>query len=382
MRVANAWSVLSALRHLGTASRSQLSEATGLTAMTVHRLIGGLQQRDLVMPAGMASEGGVGRPSTLFRFNPGAGTVLGIDVGNETVRVALADLAGARIRGTERPTSAVEPDLAGRLLAIVGQLVGTGPPSGPLVGAAIGVPAVPSDTGRIVRASQHHGWEGLELGGAIENALGCPVLVRQDDHLAAFAELTSGACRGARSAVVLNVGKGIGVGLVFDGVVHTGGHQAAGRVAWIPTTAPDSATDGDVVRVADVLTADGLIADYRSAGGPGRARVGRDVFAADAAGDSAAIASVDRFAERLGWIMAAVMAIVDPELLVFGGGISGAWDRLERGTTARVRAILPSAAPIVASTLGSEAVVTGAVDAAMELGDSWLRARLDAPPPL
>jgi predicted NBD/HSP70 family sugar kinase len=275
------------------------------------------------------------------------------------VRIAVTDLGRTATRRIEVATAAVEADLAGGLVALVADLRSRGEPFAQLVGAAVGVPAIPGDDGRIVRASQHHGWEGLELGARLREAWGCPVVIRQDDHLAAFAELTIGACRGARTAVVINVGKGVGVGLVSDGAVHTGGRQAAGRIGWI-------------------LTADGLIADYRALGGTAPVASARDVFAADAVGDAAAAAGIDRFAARLAWAMATVIAVVDPEIVVFGGGISGSWRRLERPVVDGVRGILPGTPPIVASTLGQEAVVTGAVEAAMDLGDAWLHKRLES----
>jgi predicted NBD/HSP70 family sugar kinase len=381
MRVANAWAVLHALRGLGTASRTQLAAATGLTGMTIHRVIEELRDRGLVVLAGMAADGGVGRPSSLFRLNAAAGTVLGIDVGNETVRIAVTDLGRTATRRIEVATAAVEADLAGGLVALVADLRSRGEPFAQLVGAAVGVPAIPGDDGRIVRASQHHGWEGLELGARLREAWGCPVVIRQDDHLAAFAELTIGACRGARTAVVINVGKGVGVGLVSDGAVHTGGRQAAGRIGWIPTSirmGVDDGRDADGAPLGEALTADGLIADYRALGGTAPVASARDVFAADAVGDAAAAAGIDRFAARLAWAMATVIAVVDPEIVVFGGGISGSWRRLERPVVDGVRGILPGTPPIVASTLGQEAVVTGAVEAAMDLGDAWLHKRLES----
>jgi predicted NBD/HSP70 family sugar kinase len=379
MRAVNAWSVLHALRRLGTASRSQLAEATGLTPMTVHRLMDGLQQRGLVVSAGTAADGTIGRPSSLFQLNGASGAVLGIDVGNETVRIRLTDLGMTRVRRTEVLTASVEANLAGGLLGLVRELADAGEPTGPLVGAAIGIPAVPSKHGRVIRASLHHAWEGLELGPILEDALGCPVVVSQDDHLAAFAELTTGACRGTRSAVVLNIGKGIGVGLVSDGVVHTGGHHAAGRIATIPIPGLAESSGVAPSRLGELLTADGLIREYRDAGGAGPVASARDVFAADAAGDAAATGCVTRFADRLGWLMAALITIIDPEILVFGGGISGAWPRLEPLVAPRVDQILPSRPPIVASSLGSDAVVLGAIEAAMNLGDEWLRVQVEAP---
>ncbi len=376
IRRANAWSVLQAVRAAGVSSRTEITTATGLTGMSVHRLVGELSLRRLVIPAGRTAVGAVGRPSSLFRFNASIAHVIGIDVGNETTRAELADLNRTVIEAREIPTAAIEVDLAGRLLAIIAELRGANPAkTTELVGVAIGVPAVAGPDGTIIRASQHHEWEGLDLGPRLRAALGTDIVVRQDDHLAALAELRGGACAGAQSAAVLDVGKGIGLGVIAGGLVHGGVHNAAGRVAWIPIPA-DEARKPQVIPIEQLLTADGLIADYRRFGGTAPANGALHVFEADARGEPAAKEAINLFAERLGWLVADVVAIIDPEVVVIGGGISRSFDRLAEGVTSRLRSIVAMPPPIVASSLGPGAVVSGAIDAALGLADVWLRDQL------
>ena len=205
--------MLQAVRRAGIASRTEITAETGLTAMSVYRLIHELRRHRLVLPAGMTPAGAVGRPSSLFRFNSAIGHVVGIDVGNETTRGEIVELDRTLRARREIPTAEIEEDFAACLLAIVADLQSiAGVTPDLLVGVAVGVPAVADPAGRIIRASQHHSWESLDLGGDLRRALGTDVIVRQDDHLAALAELRGGACVGARNAAVLNVGKGIGRG--------------------------------------------------------------------------------------------------------------------------------------------------------------------------
>jgi predicted NBD/HSP70 family sugar kinase len=376
IRRANAWSVLQAVRAAGVSSRTAITAATGLTGMSVHRLIAELRRRRLVVPAGRTAVGAVGRPSSLFRFNASIAHVVGIDVGNETTRAELTDLDGTVRARRETPTAAVEDDLAAHLLDLVAELrEGSGVELDGLVGVAIGVPAVAGPDGTILRASQHHQWEGLDLGGCLRAALGIEVVVRQDDHLAALAELRGGACAGARSAVVLDVGKGIGVGVITGGQVHGGIHNAAGRVAWIPIPVDEGREPGGIP-IGQLLTADGLIADYRRLGGTAPADGALPVFEADADGDPAASEAIDLFAARLGWLVAAIVAVMDPEVVVIGGGISRSYARLAEGVTGRLGSIIATPPPIVASTLGPQAVVNGAIDAALGLADAWLQEQL------
>lgn len=378
IRRANAWSVLQVVRASGVTSRMQITEQTGLTAMSVHRLIAELRRRRLVVPAGTSNAGAVGRPSSLFRFNAAIGHVVGVDVGNETTRAVLADLDLERRARIELRTADVEHDLGGSLSAAVRTLqAAANVRREGLVGLAVGVPAVTDPDGTILRASQHHVWEGLALGATLREASGAAVVVRQDDHLAALAELLGGACIGLRTAVVLDVGKGIGLGIITDGAVHAGVHGAAGRVAWIPVR-PGGSLDDSMVPLGGVMTADGIIADYRGAGGDAQIDGALGVFEADEAGDPAATRAIDLFASRLGWLIGTIVAVLDPEVVVIGGGISRSFDRLVGPMVERIRKIVVTPPPIVASTLGPEAVVAGAIDAAIELADAWLQERIGA----
>jgi predicted NBD/HSP70 family sugar kinase len=376
IRQANAWSVLSAVRSAGVTSRSRVTRETGLTGMTVHRLMTDLRHRKLVVSGGRPTRGSVGRPPSLFRFNASIGCVAGIDVGNETTRFVLADLDGRALAQAVRLTADLEADLAHILASAVTDLqLAAGVRRESLVGVGVGVPAVVDGAGTIVRASQHHAWEDLALGSYLRETLGSEVIVTQDDHLAALAELRRGACIGLRNAVVLDVGKGIGVGIIADGVVHAGAHAAAGRVAWIPLPM-DALSPGEASSLGSRLTGDGLVAAYRDRGGRDAVTGAADVFATDLAGDQAAGLVIDEFAARLGWVIGALVAVIDPELVVIGGGVSRSFERLRPGVERRLAEIVPVPPPVVASNLVPDAVVLGAIDAARELADNWLKERI------
>ncbi len=385
LRLRNLWRVLENIREAGTTTRVRIASATGLTATTVHRLTDELQRRRLVTPGTATAGSGIGRPATTFRFNGQIGHVVGIDVGNETTRAVAADLDGTVLARRTRPTAAIEGNLPRGLEEMVADLQlerSVRPES--LVAIAVGVAGVTEPEGTIVRASMHHLWEGLELGVQLRRDLRCEVVVSQDDHLAALAELELGGCVGLRDALVVNVGKGIGAGVISDGTVHRGAHGAAGRVGWIMVEAggragrdtPRGDDPGSPVSLATVLTADGLIADYQRLGGRRRVDGARDVFAADAGGDSAATKAIDAFADRLGWLIGTTAAVIDPQRVVVGGGISGSFERLSPRIVARVGEIVALPPPIIRSSLGTDAVVTGAIVSATRLADVWLMARL------
>lgn len=392
VRVGNAWRVLEYVRTSGPTSRAKVAAETGLTVTTVHRLVADLRRRRLLGNGTTAEYGGVGRPAETFQFNAGVGHVVGIDVGNETTRAGLANLDGRIIADDLRPTAEIAADLPGGLEAVVGRLQrSAGVQSGSLVALSVGVPGVIDLAGGvIVRASLHRPWDGLPLGSQLRRSLGVEVVVAQDDHLTALAELRRGACVGLHHALVVNVGKGIGAGIIVDGQPYYGSHAAAGRLGWFPmplgddaaSRTPDSIfddssdptdrTDPAVAPASQLVTADGLIADYRRLGGRVDAPGAIDVFGADEAGDPAAARAIDLFADRLGGCIGMAVALMDPQRVVIGGGISGSFDRLAPRLTERLSRVVLLPPSVVPSQLGTEAGVIGAIEAAMERADAWL----------
>ncbi len=383
VRLRNLWLILQSIRAAGTTSRVRVAQETGLTPTTVHRLTDELRRRGLIVQVDGAERPGVGRPPMRLRFDGRTGHVIGVDVGNETTRAALADLDGTVLARTERPTASIEGNLPAAIAELASGLqrdASLRPER--LVAIAVGVAAVAGTEGTIVSASMHHLWEGLQLGIQLRRQAGCEVIVSQDDHLAALAELEVGGCMGLRDALVLNVGKGVGAGLITDGAVLRGAHGAAGRLGWIPAPwyGGDASSGGSepqrFVPLAALLTADGLIGEYRRLGGRAAVSGAREVFLAAAAGDAAADQAIDEFADRLGWLIGSSVAAFDPQRVVVGGGISGSFERLAPRVAAQVSAIAPAPPPIVASTLGTNAVVTGAIESALRVADDWLMTRL------
>ena len=129
-------------------------------------------------------------------------------------------------------------------------------------------------------------------------------------------------------------------------------HRAAGRVAWIPI--PDGEIGGGrSVPLGDAghrRRHDRRLPPVRRPCVPSTERAA--VFEADAAGDPAATRAIDLFAGRLGWLIGAIVAVLDPELVVIGGGISRSYARLADGVTEPPdRASSPVPPPVVASTL-------------------------------
>jgi predicted NBD/HSP70 family sugar kinase len=371
VRLANLARIVDELRHAGALSRSEVARRVGISLPTAHRLVSDLAGLQLVeKEEPEADNSRLGRPPVVYRFREDAGLLAGIDVGNESTRLAVTTLAGRVITAQTVTSDRLGPDLAGALVAKVTEMVsGTGQPLAQLAGIGVGVAASVDPAGILRAPPIHTEWDGLPLGDELSRGLGCEVTVAQDDHLSPIAESSAaGTFPAASSLLVIEIGRGIGVGMTLDGVPIAGAHRRFGRIAGWPVTSPA----GVLGTLGESLVTDGLVRFYHERGGSREVRDGAALATAARGGDQ-------RAREIFGWAAAAAADLVgrlqllcDPEAVVIGGGLARAYDLLEPGMTER----LPSRLKVARSVLGEQAVVVGAVLVAGSHVDSWLRKRL------
>lgn len=364
MRVLNQRAVLDRLRRLGAATRPQIAKDTGLSKPTVGQALLDLERHALVRPIGRTTSG-PGRSAVVYEPNPAAGYVLGVDIGRERIRAAVADLGGsvvARVDERNRARSAATlvrtvTELASRTAADAGLALAD------VVVKVIGSPGVIDQRSRVVRhAPNLPGWESAGVLDGLETSLGPVVVVENDANLAALGEHVYGAARDARVVVCVTVGTGVGMGIVVDGVLFRGAHGAAGEVGFLPFG--KSTTDVQRGQFEDAAAAESVVALARERGLP--ARSAREVFTAARSGGAQALEVVRVEAERLAFLVAAVSAVVDPELVVLGGGVGSNVDLLLSPLEAALRTMTPLAPPIVAGALGDGAVLSGALAMGLE----------------
>jgi glucokinase len=258
--------------------------------------------------------------------------VLGIDFGGTKVALATTEAGSAvgRLTRLRLPTTGGAEQVVRRSLEAARDLV-----AAPV---AVGV-----STFGVVRADQIRlapnvpGWEGLELPRMLRDEYGeTPVIIDNDVNAAAAAELRWGALRAIDTALYLNLGTGIAAALVVGGRVVRGAHGAAGEIGYLL----DPFTDGcyaDGHAPLEELVSGSALASR------GSALVGRRVTAAELftlAGDPRVDAVIDEAIRRLAQTVANLCITLDPELVVIGGGLMGAADRiLPRIADVLVRAV-------------------------------------------
>jgi predicted NBD/HSP70 family sugar kinase len=369
LRAMNERSVLEVIHHRGPLSRAQVARECGLSKPTVSLALQGLLEAGLVRAVGRSS-GGKGPTAALYELNPGSGWVVGIDVGRHWVRAAIADISGTIVaRRDERARVRSARTLIDQIGQIAHDLAReAGIRWRNVTHATVGSPGVfdPS-RGVVTMAPNLPGWGRHGLVEAVHEELGTNVSFENDVNLAALGERARGHGRSVSDFAYLWVGTGVGLGLVLGGELYRGSRGSAGEIAYLPIgdgsgVEPASRRHGAFEEVAG---ADGLIRAARSAG-MSSPLTGKRVFAAARKGDSAATKAVEAEAAKLAMAIALVVPIIDPELVILGGGIGSNGDLLLEPIERDLRALIPFRPRVVISALGEDAVLHGAVATALE----------------
>lgn len=192
-----------------------------------------------------------------------------------------------------------------------------------------------------------------------------PVSLEADVRAAALAEARIGAGRGRTSVGFVSVGTGISAALVLDGVPYAGAHGTAQLLgsAELPVDCPHCGRSFRAAALEDVASGPALVARYLDETGR-RVGSGEELLALAADGDGTAAGVVRRGAELLGGYLALLVNLVDPELVVVGGGLGSAggdhWSTVVASAREHIWAVHVREVPIVQAELGSSAGVVGA----------------------
>ena len=369
LRAINERAVLQRLLAGGPASRTELAAATGVSKPTAGQALANLERAGLVRAAGRRT-GERGRSAGLYEVDPTAAHVVGVDVGRAYVRVAISDLGGEVVaRRDERNRARGAGALVEHVRALAHAVVDdAGLAWSDVVHTVVGSPGVlDPETGRLRYAANLPGWGRAGLVDELRGALTPSLAIDNDINLAALGERAYGRGRDVDDFVYLSIGTGVGMGVVVGGELHRGATGAAGEVGFLPLAEGDGGGRGGSPRGAleEAAGAGGIVRTAKAMGMKGALTPER-IFNAATAGDATARATVEREAERLAFVVATVAAIVDPALVVLGGGVGANADVLLGHLAAAVEALTPLRPPVVLSELGNDAILLGAIATALE----------------
>ncbi len=375
IRAMNEQLLLNQIRQLGLCSRADLARLSGLSKPTVSLALASVERSGLVRTAGQRT-GVPGRSAVLYEIRPEAGYVLGLDIGHEYLRGAVTDLTGEiRAKAESACTAASVRRRVSELIRLAdGICAAAGIARDDVTQTVLGSPGVyDPKLDAITLTGGMAGWDKPEVLAGLRRAFGEKLAVENDTDAAALAEREHGHGREFPSFVFVSIGSGIGMGLVLGGQLHRGAHGVAGEIAYLPITdGPGGDVGDDEVRRRGTLEAVGSAAAIvRAARRAGlRTQSARQVFAAAAAGDDRAVAIVAAEARLAANAICAIIAVVDPGLVVLGGGIGQA-PGFAAAVTAELSRIAPVLPELRVSALGTSAVVDGCLASGADL--AWRR---------
>ena len=379
IRKINQSAILDLIRTQGPISRTEIAQRLNTSLPTVIRNLEGLFALGLVREHGTFEING-GRPRALIAFNGQSHVVVGLDLGGTRMYGTVADLEGNIFKEVSIPwvRRSTEESFQ-QVCLILEDLLQAARDSGlHLLGVAIGVPGIVNLEDDCVQWAPSLHMHNFPLQSRLAARFtDLFILVENDVNLAALGEYGYGTNSGADSLVCITVGTGIGAGIVLDRKIYRGFHHAAGEIGYLP---PDTLELGHPYQDFGALESQAShtamvargIEELKAAGDPrsNQSLTAEEIFAAARAGETWARRVVEHAVDNLSLAIGAVATLIDPEVIVLGGGISLHSDLFIDPILDRLKGVVPIQPTLVASTLGYRATALGGIlkvlDAIME----------------
>jgi glucokinase len=294
--------------------------------------------------------------------------VVAVDLGGTKIAVAPVDAAGECGEVEVRPTPA--QDGPERILDAVAAAVSdvierceNAVVEGVGVGAA-GI--IDSTTGTVLSATDAlKDWPGTVVGEGLGSRLRLPVFIDNDANAHGAGEAWRGAGRGADTVLMVAAGTGVGGAVIMGGRPLHGAHHVAGEIGHAPVRGAEHLRCGcgRSGHLEAVASGSGLWRNYRARGGDPSVANARQVVALARDGDGLAHEVVEEAGSGLGRAMAAVVTVLDPDVVVVGGGLAEAgplwWEPMERAFREELVDVLTDV-PLRPAELGVHAALVGA----------------------
>ena len=388
IRNSNKNTVLNLIRFTpGGVSRADLARQLGLSRAAITSIINDLLVGGLVRETTNGPVSGGRRPK-LLGINPDGGYVVGIDIGATHLGLLLSDLSAQVLHAIEIPFDvsrgpetclAKVDDLLRELLSKADltladvSAVGVGVP-GPVVegaGAVIAPPIMP-------------GWDHFPIRAHLHKIWNCPIALNNDAELGAIGEWAYGAGRGERYLLYIKVGFGVGAGLLIDGQVYRGATGSAGEIGHITVVDQGPLCTCGNRGCLEALAGGRAIAEraknaIRNGGRPTQLSMinpqeritSYDVASAARMGDLVAQEIIEEAGDYLGIAIANLINIVNPGMIVIGGGVAQMGDLflepIRRSANERSLSAAVQKLRITAATLERRSTSMGAVVQALTI---------------
>jgi len=344
----------------GSLSRAEIADLLSLSRPSVSRIVDGLLKSALVAEGDrIASK--AGRWQTLLHVNPGAGLVAGLDIRVSRVRLMLANLQGVVLARLDEPTNlSGTPALVAQVAAMIHRAHNIAPIAGSLVSITAGVSAAwHPQRQQLYSAPNLTILEGLNLKQALQQALGEEVCIAVDNDInyAALGEFMFGAAQGYPNFFYLNLGSGVGGGVIVNGKLHRGSQGFAGELGYLPVH-----HQGGQVPLEHVISHTALSRQLR------QRNLAPDIwcYLEQFTGTQAQAAFAQEVVGYVATAITAVVTVFNPDLIVFGGDLGRRFGPLMPYVATAVEQLIPVPPVLTTTALGHEAPLLGAVTLATQ----------------
>lgn len=342
----------------GASTRPQLGEVLGLSRPTLSAAIAELEDAGLASKVGEL-QGALGRKASVYRPGLNAGHVMAVDAGSTHIRLRVSSIDRRLLHSRiyrlpssqfflgEEISRAVAEELAAALAE-------ADPAWGPLQAIGIALPARVVGPQGDTKATRQQA-----IFSCFEPPADIPVILENNVNCAAVAEHSNGIAQDHETFAYVQIGFKIGMGIMLDGKLLRGRNGAAGEISHLafPMAGGMRPVPGEIEHYmgAEALMQRVVNEWPRSAGAPPEDAA--DLMKRAADGDAAALAHVERHAEDIGAIVASCVSMVDPGLVVLGGGLGA--NPLILPTVHEVANRLSYPVEVRTSSLGQDATVLG-----------------------
>jgi glucokinase-like ROK family protein len=379
VRRLNRDAVLKLIIERGPISRTALAELAQLTPATVFSITAALVRQGLARAHGIGPSVG-GRRPMLFEFSPRAYAALGVSIRSTEVTGVVAYLDGTPgLSVTRTYRLGADDSVVPLTIEVIAELRASAPlPPEQLVGIGLAIPGLVDVAGGRVIESVNWGWKDLPLRDRLAEHFDLPICVEEDDNALAIGEGLFGAGRGTPNVVCVKVGRGLGAGIIIGGTLIRGPDNSAGEIQHMLVD-PDGPQCycGNYGCLARMASASAIIDQAVRQLKQGAASVLTDLaqgdleqitvgMIADAAltGDRLAAQVMEQTGRYLGIGIATLVSLLNPDLVILGGGVIRAGAPLLEPIRRMVRLRAPATAGqrvrIVPAQLGIEAPAIGA----------------------
>jgi glucokinase len=272
--------------------------------------------------------------------------VLAVDVGGTGIKAALCDRNCSVLAATGRNTPVADgvPAVVAAICAVIEELA-TKAGRRSVVGVGLILPGVVDAAAGIARYSANIGWRDLAIRDQVRDRVGLPVAIEHDVRAAGLAEATLGAARGIPNALFVSIGTGIAAASIVDGRLISGAGNLAGEIGHLPAV-PGGEPCGCGQRGCLETYASGAAIGRRYRERAGRPAAAAEVIGLAERGDPVAGAIFDEALDALARTLIGCVLLLDPQLIVLGGGLSLAGDALLRPLADRIEAGLAWRPPV------------------------------------